>query len=151
MKWDLKEREEFKIIGIAIQTDVFKCKKDAFTLWGHFMRRFSEIKDIKDPNVCYGLSLVNGECSFKHIACVEVKKTDNIPRGMVSEIVPKSKYAVFEYKGLISQIGKMYADLYENIIPNSGLKQKKFWFERYDPRFKKESKDSVMEIWIAVE
>jgi AraC family transcriptional regulator len=146
-----QKREEIKIVGLAMQTDVFKCQKDAPKLWDKFMRTAKLIKKVKKIGEYYGVALVNGECSFRYIAGVEVEDFDDVPDSMITYTIPSSKYAIFEHKGLLSKLGNTYADLYESVMPKSGLKQKKFWFEKYDDRFDKNSKDSVMELWIAVE
>jgi predicted transcriptional regulator YdeE len=36
-------------------------------------------------------------------------------------------------------------------MPATGLKQKSIWLEVYDERFKEDSEDSIMEIWVSVE
>ncbi len=146
-------RDEFKVIGLECHTSVQECsgpKNPAPKLWADFRKRLSEIKTRKSDKF-YGVSCVTGECDFKYIVGVEVEDFKGIPANMVEAIVPAANYAVFEHKGTLKTLPKTYAKLYEKDMPATGLKQREFWLEVYDKRFKENSKDSVMEIWVAVE
>jgi len=151
---EIKEKGEFKVVGLEIETTVQECMNNNphTKLWEEFMKQVWKIKNRAGPEF-YGvcISINEKECKFKSIACVEVSSLDNIPEGMVGEIVPASKYAVYEHKGKISGISDTYAKLYEEEMPKSGLKQKEVWLEVYDERYKHESDDSIMEIWCSVE
>lgn len=148
------EKESFRVVGISVPTSVQECIENNKIpkLWEDFMKRLGEIKNKVNEKIFYGLSLVTGECSFNHIACVEVSSLDGVPEGMVGKEVPKAKYAVWTYKGKMPGLTEAYRWLYEEGMPKSGLKQKKdIWLEKYDERFKDDSDDSIMEIWIPVE
>ncbi len=151
---EIKEKGEFKVVGIEIKTNVQECidNNPHPKLWGDFMERVGEIKN-RVGEIYYGVSkeISKQECSFTSMACVEVSSLEDIPEGMVGKTVPASKYAVFEHKGKVEDLTKTYERLYEKDMPKTGLKQKDIWLEVYDDRFKVDSEDSVMEIWVSVE
>ncbi|MFC1691585.1 GyrI-like domain-containing protein [Nanoarchaeota archaeon] len=150
------EKPEFKIVGLEITTTVQECmgdKQRITQLWKNFMSRLGEIKNQVNGKVHYGYSITisKKECSFRHIACVEVSEFEDVPEDMVKETVPASKYAVWTHKGDIKRIGETYGRLYEKDMPESGLMQKEFWFELYDDRFNENTEDSECDIYVAVE
>jgi AraC family transcriptional regulator len=136
---EVKERPEFKVVGIEITTTVQECMENNPhpKLWEDFMKRLPEIKNRKG-NIFYGVSeeISKKDCNFTSLACVEVEDLETIPEGLKGKIVQASKYAVFEHKGKVEDLTKTYGKLYEEDMPKSGLKQKKIWLEVYDERFK---------------
>lgn len=151
---EIKEKPEFKVVGKEIETTVQECMTNNPhpKLWTDFMQHLSKIQN-RVGNIFYGVSkeISKKDCNFTSMACVEVSDLGNIPEGLVGKTVPSSKYAVFEHKGKVEDLTKTYQRLYEKDLPASGLKQKDIWLEVYDDRFKENSEDSVMEIWVAVE
>ncbi len=147
------EKEAFKIVGMEIETTVQECIEDSklSSLWERFMARFLEVKDKVNEGTHFGACFVTGECSFKYLAAVEVTSFDNIPQGMVKAEIAASKYAVFTHKGPLSKLNETYGKLYEKDMPESGLKQKNFWFEFYREKVYEESPNVELELWIAVE
>ena len=153
-KMEIKQRDSFKVVGLQITSSVQECIKDNPhpKLWDEFLKRIDEIKNRKGKTM-YGVceEVTKENCDFISIACVEVDNLENIPEGMVGKEVPASRYAIFEHKGKFTNLNDVYARLYEKDMPESGLKQKKIWLEVYDERFKHDSDDSIMEIWVSVE
>lgn len=151
---ETKEKEEFKVVGLEITSSVQECidNNPHPKLWEDFMKRVGEIKN-KVGDIYYGYSkeISKKDCTFKSMACVEVSDLDNIPKGMTGVVVPASKYAVFEHKGKVEDLTDTYKKLYEEDMPATELKQKEVWLEVYDHRFRMDSDDSVMEIWVSVE
>ncbi len=147
-----KNRDEFKIIGLQIETSVQECKNDNKmpALWEEFIKRVPEISNRVGENF-YGVSFKTGECEFRCIAAVEVSSLDELPEGMVGEIVPASKYLAFEHKGKLDKLNDTYGQIAEKEMPASGMKEKDVWLEVYDERFKLDSDDSIIEIWVSVE
>ncbi len=151
---ETKEKGEFKVVGLEITSSVKECTENNPhpKLWEDFMKRAGEIKN-RVGDIWYGVSeeLSKDECTFASMACVEVSDLDNIPDGMTGKVVPASRYAVFEHKGKAQDLTATYGRIYEKDMPATGFKQKKIWLELYDERFKHDSDDSVMEIWISIE
>ncbi len=154
MEMEIKEKAGFKVVGIGIDTSVQECIKNNKipALWKKFIDELWMINNRVDGKNFYGLSLTTGECSFNHIACVEVSNIDEVPKDMVAKEIPGSRYAVWTYKGKMPGLTEAYRWLYEEGMPKSGLKQKKdLWLEKYDERYKDDSDESIMEIWIPIE
>lgn len=145
-----KHKKEMKIIGIPVETNVQECispKNKLPKIWEEFTKRMSEIND-KVNLSCLGVSFTKStkDCSFTYICGIEVKEVKDIPEGMISVIVPESDYAVYTHKGPLKCLGETYAQATEELKG----KEKSFWFELYDKRFKKDSEDSELEIWCAI-
>ena len=156
MEHKIKEKPEFKVVGMEITSTVQDCmKNNPFpALWEKFMSRVHEIKNRVNEKEYWGPCFTIDEkaCLFRGLAAVEVSECDEdeIPEGMKYEIVPANKYAVFEFKGVLKDLNNFYAEITE-YLKEKGLKEKGFWTEFYDGRFIPNSEDSVMEIWCAIE
>jgi AraC family transcriptional regulator len=151
---EIKEKEEFKVVGLQITTTVQECisNNPHPKLWKDFLEKAEKIRN-RVGNKSYGVSkeISKKECKFTSLACFEVDDLNNIPEGLTGMTVPKSKYAVFTHKGKLEDLTETYRKLYEEDMPKSGLKQKEIWMEVYDERYIHGSEDSIMEIWVAVE
>lgn len=147
----MKTKKSFKVVGIEVETTVQECmSKDnpCPKLWEDFMKRYKEIKNTVGGTM-YGLCIATGECSFKYVACMEVRNFSSVPKGMVKHDVPAGKYYVHEHKGTLDKLGEAYGMLTEK-FKKEGIKETGIWFELYDERFKLDSDDSIMEIWCAI-
>jgi AraC family transcriptional regulator len=99
----------------------------------------------------YGVCFENeGKDSFRYIACTEVEDFENIPENMVMADVEGSKYAVFMHKGKMDGLGQTYWKIME-FLKEKGMKQKPWWVEFYDKRWKGDIPESEFEIWVAIE
>ncbi len=88
-------------------------------LWGEFMPRFSEIKQLKPgAEVSYGICSPNPEGLIDYIAALPVSHLTGIPEGMVGKEVPAQTYVVFESHG-IEDIGPTYQSILKEWLPNS--------------------------------
>jgi len=143
----LKEREPFTIVGIPINTSVQNASKDCPKVWGEFIPRAEEIKNPKGK-IMYSVCKETSGCDFRYTAGME--SDEAAPEGMIIEKVPKEKWAVYEHKGKIDKLNETYAFIMED-MKKQGLKEKKFWLEVYDERYKHEQDDSMFEIWCAYE
>ena len=152
MEYKILEKPGFRVVGVSVNTTVQNAPKDCPVIWEEFMKRYKEIKNyvggMKNYGVCFEKS--KEKCEFQYIACCEVSEFENIPENMVMAEVEKSKYAVFTHKGKLEKLGETYGGIME-IFKEKGLKQKPFWFEFYDHRWKGDKPDSLMEIWCAIE
>lgn len=145
-------KKEMKIAGYEKTTTVQSCQKELPALWEKLMRDESRIKS-KVGDRSYGACIMISpeECSFRYIAGFEVEDFRNVPKNMKREKLPAAKYAVFQHRGKLSEIGKTYWQIQSEALPNAGLRERGFWLEAYGKEFDAESDDSVMDIWVAVE
>jgi len=103
MDYKITTLEEIKVIGIEARTSNDAASDEIPKLWQKF---FTEgIKD-KIPNKISSdiLSLYTEYESdytkpYTIIICCKVKDFSDVPEGMVSKIIPASKFAVFTAKG----------------------------------------------------
>lgn len=120
-------------------------------LWSSFNPRAGEIKDRRGGAL--GLCISEGfdDCHFSYMACCEVNRVESIPEGMIARTVPACKYLVFTHKGSVDKLGETYDFIYGRYLPNSSYEvQAMIDFELYDERFKPDSPDSEMDIYIPI-
>lgn len=148
---ETKEKNEFKIVGLSCETSVQECQKVLPDLWDKFNKRVAEIKN-RTGDVVYGVSITKNieTCEFTYIAGIEVTDFEDIPEGMVQEIIPKEKYMVYEHKGHISKIGESYCKIMEE-FKKECIKENKIWLEVYGKDYVHNSDDSKMGIWCSIE
>lgn len=154
----IEEKGELKIVGLLERINM--PNNTIPQLWDKFMKRMSEIKNIKG-NGSYGIAENMSESSdgvsFDEIVGVEVSSFEDIPEGMVAKVIKPQKYAVFTHKGELfgadgsSKLHKSYDYVYSKLIPASGYETDcEFNFEYYDERFILGSPESEMDIYIPV-
>lgn len=96
-----------------------------------------------DPATMQGLNYFVG---------MEVKDAVKLPEDLQMHKVAGGNYAVFEYIGDIKGIGKAYEYIYGEWLLSGNYKPSSVeMFERYDERFKEDSPESLVEIWIPVQ
>lgn len=148
---------EFKLVGMQYVGN--NQNGEIPQMWGAFMHRSNEIKNIANSSVAYGYAecRCEGECKcgqggdFLYIAALEVSNFDEIPEGMVTRTVPPSKYAVFTHKGSIETLGITFNNIFSKWLPAAGLApNQKFGFEYFDKRFNYSSEDSELDIYVPV-
>ncbi|GGF80784.1 hypothetical protein GCM10010912_27400 [Paenibacillus albidus] len=88
--------------------------------------------------------------SFTHILCYEVSHHGDIPLNMVSHAVTESKYVTYTHKGLESELSRSYDYLYGQWIIETGNEPKDYDFEIWDERYKPESLDNEIDLFIAL-
>ncbi len=168
MKPVIKERDEFIVVGIELNTQHGSCQQDIPNFWNIFSKKESlnKLKNLKKPDeifgICYGSC--NGRCSdsefsldpkisedgFGYVICSEVKNLDDVPEGFVSKTIPKGKYAVFTVKGGFSEIQKGVESIYKNWLSNTCYELAEAPnFEKYNEAWSGKE-DSEMEIWIPI-
>lgn len=96
-------KPSIKLVGVknvmSFDSDVVKKEVPHKQGNSFYYERSSEIKNIIDINVYYGLSHVRlddyGGCSY--MSALQVKEIEDIPKGMESITIPPNRYAVFKY------------------------------------------------------
>ena len=122
-------------------------------MWGALNPRYNEIPVVKDScayGLCYTLDNAE-EGVFEYVAGFEVTRADDLPQGMVVRMVPEQKYAVFEHRGPLTNLGETYQNVYQVWMPQSGLQiAAPFDMEVYTEEFKMGAPDSVFYIYVPV-
>ncbi len=131
-------------------------------LWDQFHRRKHEISNrLADTEIGYCEAVPANqrkhpdECFY--LACTEVEAMTAVPNGMTARVIPAGRYAVFTHKGKLGdgstaeRLGHTYSYIYGSWLPKSGEELRDAPdFEFYDHRFKDDSDDSEMDIFIPV-
>lgn len=87
---------------------------------------------------------------FTQLFCYEVNESDAVPSGMVSHQVPESKYAFYTHQGLESELGRSYDYVYGQWLREHGYEPKGYDFEIWDERYKPESPDNEIDMYVAL-
>lgn len=168
MKPVIKEKDEFIVVGIELNTQYGSCQRDVPKFWNTFSKKesFNKLKNLKSPEqifgICYGSC--NGRCSnpdfaldpkigedgFGYLICSEVDHLEAVPEGFVFRTIPKGRYAVFTVKGGGPKIQKGVESIYKNWLSNTSYELADAPnFERYDETWTGKE-NAEMEIWIPI-
>jgi len=148
MKPKIITRPGFTVIGMQYSGRLpWKIPK----LWRTFGPRISEIENVNNPKISYGLTNTYQEGKgFTYIACVEVSGVTKIPVDMVSVNVPQQQYVVFPNN--LATYRKVYMNIRKKWIPENGYKLTMGpEFEVYDESYNPNDRHSEFEMYIPVE
>lgn len=154
MEPKIKQRDAFHVVGFEYYGE--NQHNEIGDMWGRFNEKAPAIPNKVFPieaafGVCYMLP-DDKEGSFHYIASVAVTSLDKVPAGMVGKTIPASRYAVFTHFGKLDTLGETYQKIYQEWLPNSGLKiRADLDFEYYDERFVQGSDNSEFDIYIALQ
>lgn len=160
MQPNFKNVEEIKVIGmvtkfISILSPDHDNEKVIPALWNKYVPRSHEIPNRLGPadfGVCYkedGVRSHPDECFY--LAGAEVKSLDKVPEGMMALTIPAGRYAVFTHKGSLEKLDFTMKYIFGSWLPKSGEKLRDAPdLEIYDKRFKPNSEDSELDIYIPV-
>lgn len=107
------------IIGIKGKTSI--KNNNIPNLWNELTRRWNEIENPSNPNVCYGISVVTDvqmpydfmeTTEYFEVVGTEVQNDSKLPVGMVKHQILPGYYAVFQHQGLANEI----IDTYQYIL-----------------------------------
>jgi AraC family transcriptional regulator len=141
-----QQQPAMTIVGMNIRTKNFSPEIPA--LWPKFVARISEIENPAEKYVAYGVMRPQPD-ALLYMAGVSVSKLGRIPEGMESVSIPAGTYAVFSYP--ISQLGKGFGEIYNQILPKSGLRLVPGpSLERYGEDFQAHDPQAPVGIWIPV-
>ncbi len=153
----IKEIGEIKLAGISILT---KDKNEIKEAWRIFLKSVGKIRNSSFfseacSNPGFGLECYNDDFfesgKFFYMPSVQVDSFDDLPVEMSLKIIPPAKYAVFTHKGIPSTISETITAAYDKWIPESGYKvDRSYDFEYYDDRFKPDSNESEIDIYIPI-
>jgi len=153
LKPKIVDKNEFKIVGMKYYGA--NKNNEISQLFNKFFSRIDEIKNRIDVRtslgICEYVPKLTSESEFSYIASVEVSSLDEIPEGMVGQVVPSNKYAVFTHRGSIDTLGDTYEYIHGTWLPKSGYQPAPANdFELYDERFDPSSNESEMDIYIPI-
>jgi AraC family transcriptional regulator len=143
------EKASFHVVGMQFVGDNKQGGIPA--LWEFFLP--VAMKHISpEGTTWYGIcDCIGIEGVVCYTAGYEVPDLSNIPAGMIGNTVPANKYAVFTHHGPLSGLGATWGKIYSEWLPASGLERAEGPdFELYDERFKDDSVDSELDIYIPV-
>ena len=128
-------------------------------LWQSFMPERKLIKHAIGHDL-FSLQVYHEALQFKDFtphteftkwAMIEVSSFDDIPDGMQPYILNGGLYAVFDYKGLPQDFGKMFHFIFTEWMPRSGYEVDiREHFEILGEKYKNSAPDSEEEIWIPI-
>lgn len=154
MEPKIMRRDTFIIVGLEYYGE--NKHNEIGEMWNKFNKMTTSIPNKVFPmeaafGVCYMLP-DDKEGSFHYIASVAVTSLEKIPSGMVSKVIPASNYAVFTHYGKLDTLGETYRKIYQEWIPETGLKiRADLDFEYYDKRFVQNSDSSEFDIYVALQ
>lgn len=145
--------EPKKLLGICLEMSLAENRTGE--LWRSFMPRLKEI-ETRVGNNLYSLQVYDEDYfqqfdphrEFEKWALAEVKNFSVIPNEMEPFELPGGLYAVFQHKGMGTEI---FQYIFSEWLPKSGyLLDKRPHFEILGEKYKQGSPDSEEEIWIPV-
>jgi AraC family transcriptional regulator len=145
--------EPKKLLGICLEMSL--AENLTGELWRSFMPRLKEI-ETRVGNNLYSLQVYeedyfqqfNPAREFEKWALAEVRNFSMIPDEMEPFELPGGLYAVFQHKGMGTDI---FQKIFSEWLPNSGYSlDNRPHFEILGEKYKQGSPDSEEEIWIPV-
>lgn len=139
-------------VGVRASANMSNLENKIKIAYDELIRRQSEIKNIKNPNVTYGISPPNYKSNNGTVdfyCCFEVEPIENLPHGMVHiHLLPRT-YSLTHYKGLASQTVTAY-DFTTKWLNENGYTydDTAYYFERYDEKTIRELNDEQYEMKI---
>jgi AraC family transcriptional regulator len=143
---------------IGYKTEMSFVNNKTGDLWKIFLPRKKEVNNIIG-NELFSIELYppsffinfNPNNNFEKWAAVEVSSFNNIPENMDKYVSPEGLYAVFTYKGLASNVPKMYQNILQTWIPNSGYSlDTRPHFAVMGDKYKNNDPNSEEELWIPI-
>lgn len=138
------ELPDLKLVGTCSFADFFS--NGQVTLFGETWERLIQNPvdyELRvDPDQHFGLELYPPEFPkdrrWYYCACCEVKKFEAVyPSCIVARFIPAAKYLKFTVAGPVTEIGPAMRHIYDQWLPNAGVKLAGYYdLEYYDERFK---------------
>ena len=153
MQPEIKTIGSKKLLGICIEMSLANNRTSE--LWRSFMPRLSEI-ETRVGSELYSLQVYDQDYfshfspmnEFEKWALVEVKNFSVIPDEMEPFELPGGLYAVFQHKGMGTEI---FQYIFSEWLPKSEFQlDDRPHFEILGEKYKQGSADSEEEIWIPV-
>jgi predicted transcriptional regulator YdeE len=123
--------------------------------WEHFGKIADEASISRIGKDLFGLQIYSPWFEEKHeityMACIEKPVNFQIPIRLLSKTLPRCKYVIQKVEGGINGIDQNLKFLYEDYIPNNGLKIAfPYDFEKYCDIDSHDSLSNQIEIWVPI-
>ena len=159
-KFIIKEFEGFETLGLS--NIITRSQKTNYSIVRNLWNKFnSDIHKINGYNSSseswekYGITYKTGEDYF-YMAAIKKSDVMIIPSGMITKEICSGNYACFVHTGNMDAIKTTVYNIFKTIIPetslivNSAENVGLILFEKYDSRFRWNSPDSILEIYVPV-
>ncbi|WP_371803129.1 GyrI-like domain-containing protein [Candidatus Lokiarchaeum ossiferum] len=149
------EKDEFQIIGIE-DIDTVEDRNPG-EVWAKF-QQFAPLIPNRDQSHGLGIYMETEELmkegKNRYVVGNEIATVEKIPKGMISETIPKQKYAVFTHVGTMANLQQTYDYINEQWHPDKPLYEKTPFgviIEWYDQRFRRDSEYSELDLYIPIQ
>lgn len=147
--------EDKKLVGVSLSMSLMENRTGE--LWRSFMVRSKEIKHkVNSEYISLQVYPEDYHQSFSPVnkyvkwALVEVANVNDIPDGLEVFVLPKGRYAVFDYKGS-SDDTAIFTYIFQEWLPNSKYQlAHRPHFEVLGDKYKNNNPDSEEQIWIPI-
>ncbi len=111
----------------------------------------SELFSVEVYNTSTFFEAFEPSAEFEKWAEMEVSDFKDIPIEMEKLIIPAGKYAVFNYKGLGSEVSETYRSILQEWFPSSDYNlDHRPHFAMMDEKYKNEDSNSEEELWFPI-
>lgn len=155
MKPEIVQVEGMTVVGLLTLTEM---KNNLIPkLWQRYMEMNKETKNVSKENVWLGVSfgtkmLEDNDMEMFVLAGRPVSKVEDLPELYTWKEVEGGEYAKFVYKGKLEDLTSYYNDIFYKWFPESGYEYdcSRCDYEWYDERFKMDSDDSELDIYVPI-
>ena len=145
------------VVGMKTNTTAIRINESTKQIAQRFMPRRSEVQNrignhvlsIQNYGSDYNPSDITSE--FEKWVAVEVSGVENMPSDMEEFIIGEGTYAVFNFKGALSDFPKSRAFIFGEWLPNSGYRlAQNPHFEIMNEDYSKDLSNVEEDIWIPI-
>ncbi|MDF2483864.1 MAG: hypothetical protein K0R46_32 [Herbinix sp.] len=147
----------FTVVGYKIETNLEEFNSGiGKATYQKLLLKKDELSYKKHPNVLL-LQIYPMKPDFDpwvdryiQMLCYEVTDTANIPVDMIIHKVPEGNYVTCTHQGMESEMQRSYDFLYQNWMQKTGNIPTGFDFEIWDERYKPDSVDNEIDIYVSI-
>ena len=150
MEPEIVRKDAFSIVGMHYRGN--NAEGEIPQMWGELGPRMSEIKNIAEHSVAYGVSdnMDQATGEFNYIAGFAVSDVEEVPEGMVHWQIPGGRYAVF--RTTLPKLGDTFKYAYHEWLPKSDYKHRPGPdLELYDAAFDAADPNSEFEVYVPIQ
>jgi predicted transcriptional regulator YdeE len=125
----VKDVRELKLVGFRVLCQGDQYKDEIPKAAKSLENRTIEIKHLLNKDVQFGAFFVDTKKEEEdgYWVCVEVKKFEDIPKDMVTIMIPSQRYAAANFRGSNQQIFEAYDELHQWAENNGHKRVKNTW------------------------
>lgn len=147
--------KDIKLVGTLNTTTMQNLNFTQY--WEEFFPLYNQAKH-KNNEKFYGTMFMDQDTPFtmdtpiNYLVGVPAKVIPDAKAPWTKHTIKGGTYAVFTHRGPVENIMETYMYIYNTWLPDSGYAERfGDQFEYYDERFKDQSPDSIIEIWVPVQ